>query len=182
MLAAGFVEAAGKSYLGVFLSSNAGTDWTQVKILNEAGSWADSVALAPSDVGTIYVGGRRYPSCAPAFFRSTNGGSSWTQVGAPCQYGSINSIAVHRTLKTTLYAASDYDGIAKSTDGGTSWTKLTKAPFGGTCVVINPSNPNEVFVGGGQGVHYSADGGAPSTTSCAKPLSVRLSAFWPLNT
>lgn len=160
LLAAGYVETAGKSYLGVFLSRNSGTDWTQVKILNENGSWADSVALAPSDVGTIFVSGTSYPSYKTVFFRSANGGSSWTQVAAPCETGYIYSIAVHPSLKTTLYAASSWNGIHKSTNGGNSWAKLASGPNGGNCVVINSANPNEVFVGGSNGVFYSANGGA----------------------
>jgi photosystem II stability/assembly factor-like uncharacterized protein len=149
--------------MGIFLSTNGGTSWTQVKIYNENGSEADQAALAPSDMKTIYVAGHRYPSWNPILFRSANGGASWTQVTAPASQARVTGLAVHPGSPTTVYATTAWQGNFKSTDGGSSWTKLSCAAYGAYCVAVNPSNPNEVFIGSSDGIDYSADGGATWT-------------------
>jgi photosystem II stability/assembly factor-like uncharacterized protein len=163
LLAAGYIQSGSNTYMGIFFSTNGGTNWTQVKIMNENGSEADAVALAPSNVNTIYVAGHRYPSWDPVFFRSANGGAAWTQVASPCSSSQVYGLAVHPTTPTTLYAVTSWKGVSKSTDGGSSWAQLTNAPNGGNCVALNPSNPNDVFVGHGAGISYSADGGSTWT-------------------
>jgi len=149
--------------MGIFLSTNGGTNWTQVKIMNENGTTADAAAVAPSSVNTIYVAGGDSSGDHYYFYRSANGGAAWTQVAAPSTSSDVTGLAVHPSLPTTLYAATSWAGVFKSTDGGSSWTELDKAPDSGNCVVVNPSNPNEVFVGSSDGIEYSADGGATWT-------------------
>lgn len=148
--------------MGIFLSTDAGTNWTQIKIMNVADSQAEAAALAPSNVSTIYVAGY-ISSGTRVIFRSTDGGAAWTQGAAPSSSAQVSGLAVHPSSPSTLYATTSWGGCFKSTDGASSWTKMDKAPSGANCVAINPSNPNEVFIGSNDGVYYSADGGATWT-------------------
>ena len=162
LLAAGYVQSGSNTYLGAFLSTNGGTSWTQVKIANESGSTARAAAIAPSNVKTIYAAGHT-SSWAPLLFRSTDNGVNWSQIAAPSSSSQILSLAIHPASPNTLIVTTSWGGTFKSIDGGGSWTKLEKAPLEANCVVWNPSNPNEIFVGSREGVFYSADGGATWT-------------------
>jgi len=153
--------AAGNIWSGLaaFLTTNGGKNWTKVKVFNDSGSRIYAAALAPSNVNTLYVSGRNSSGNA-VFFKSTNGGAKWSQMAVPSASAYINSLAVHPTSPNTIYATtSSAGGTFKSTDGGASWTKLENTTQGGNCIVVNPSNPNEIFMGSDSGVDYSADGG-----------------------
>ena len=168
LLAAGYIESGGKPCMGVFLSNDAGTSWTRVRLMNESGSEADAAALAPSNVKVLYVAGHG-ADWKPVLFRSTNGGTAWTRIKAPAPAASVTCLAVHPSSQTTLYATTSWQGNFKSTDGGSSWTKLACTASGANCVAVNPSDPNEVFIGSSEGVEYSADGGSTWTDLSADP-------------
>jgi photosystem II stability/assembly factor-like uncharacterized protein len=132
-----------------------------------------AIAVAPSDSNTIYVGmqdGR--------VFKVTFSGGTWAATdvtGAPLPAGQVSDIAVHPTNSNTVYvttsnliyseAAGEFtnDHVFKTTDGGTSWTNistgLTQANPVNT-IVIDPANPNTVFIGCDIGIFRSDNSGA----------------------
>jgi hypothetical protein len=127
----------------LFVSSNAGTSWTQVKTATSAftgsalnqGWYAHDVAVNPADENNIYW-------CEMEFFSSTNGGSTFTNkttwslwgtnpaIGATLE-GSTGSYAhadIHRIYispfnNATIYIVTD-GGIYKSINSGGSWIGL----------------------------------------------------------
>ena len=144
--------------MGIFLSTDGGLNWTQIKIRDDNGSSATAAALDPANTNTIYVAG--YTSVwAPVLYKSTDGGANWTQIASPSATRRLSSIVVDPNSSNTIYAGTESGGVYKSTNGGSSWTSLANAPQAGKCIAVNPSNSNEIFAGG-WGVFTSSDGGA----------------------
>ena len=120
---------------GLYKSSNNGDTWTLMSSspnimdwsTNGSGSggqaWYDmSIACDPQNENTIYVGGVN-------IWKSTNGGSSWSQVGHWYGAGSTPYVhadhhhAIFRPNSSELYIGTD-GGVYKTSNGGSSWTAL----------------------------------------------------------
>jgi len=144
--------------MGIFLSTDGGSNWTQIKIRDDNYSCATAAALDPANTNTIYIAG--YTSArAAVLYKSTDGGANWTQLASPLATGSLSSIVVDPNSSNTIYAGTQTGGVYKSTNVGSSWTRLANAPWDGKCIAVNPANSKEVFAGG-WGVFTSSDGGA----------------------
>jgi photosystem II stability/assembly factor-like uncharacterized protein len=109
-------------------SADAGVNWTTVTspstILNMSQGWYDlAIAVSPTNANTVVCAAGPNVSGGQGFAKSTNGGTSWTQIGT-------NNHVDHHDLQyspgssTVMYNTSD-GGIYKSTDGGTSWTNIS---------------------------------------------------------
>ncbi|MEY2828811.1 MAG: hypothetical protein RIQ33_669 [Bacteroidota bacterium] len=93
-----------------------------------------------------------YCSLYYGVFRSTNGGTSFTQVlgsGQNCGYESDIAVDTNGVYYATSSSdGSSIKGIYRSTNG-TTWTNITPSNFhttyGLTKIGINPSNQNEVY-------------------------------------
>jgi photosystem II stability/assembly factor-like uncharacterized protein len=132
----------------IWKTTDAGNNWVR------AGSVSDyvySLAVDPTNANIVYAGGINY------VFRSTNGGNAWTQQTLPTYHWYIYDLKVHPTVPTTLmaacyiYANNYYHmGFLKSTNSGTSWMSetLTVDTSYAYSVAIDPTNPNNVYVGG----------------------------------
>jgi len=83
------------------------------------------------------------------------GPSSWT--AGPNGYnpgnGRVNCIAVHPTNSSIIFVGTASGGLWKSTDGGSSWSTSTDNlnVLGVTSVVIDPANPNIMYIATGDG-------------------------------
>jgi hypothetical protein len=84
--------------------------------------------------------------------------------------GRINAIAFHPTDPNTIYIGAPSGGLWVSTQGGNSWTTYTDIlpTLGVSAIVINPANPQIIYIGTGDrdagdapgiGVMKSTDGG-----------------------
>ncbi|HEY4800947.1 MAG TPA: T9SS type A sorting domain-containing protein [Bacteroidia bacterium] len=151
---------------GVYKSTNAGTTWAVIK----AGSFTD-IKMKPGTTGstaTLYTVGTNAGGTGPQFSYSTNAGTTWTTVTAAFNATPANvqrmAIAVSANNPAVVYVISakittyDLDGFYKSTNSGAAFTKLTVSPaspsiigtqgFYALSIAANPTNANEVFVGG----------------------------------
>ncbi|WP_162919949.1 VPS10 domain-containing protein [Hanstruepera ponticola] len=112
--------------------------------------------------------------------RYTTGSGNWEIVG-PVSLpnngtgqlngnGRINCIAFHPTDANTIYVGAPSGGFWKTTDGGNTWTDNLNGlvRLGISSIVINPSNPDIIYIGTGDrdggdapgyGVWRSTDGG-----------------------
>jgi photosystem II stability/assembly factor-like uncharacterized protein len=142
--------------MAAFLSSNGGAGWTTVRVTSDNKSCAEAIARDPANPNTLYVGGYS-GSWKGLLFKSTNGGASWTDVLKNIQ-GTIQEIQVDPVSPRTVYAVT-WGSVWKSMNGGGSWTDLKVSPA--KCLIINPKNTSELFVGTGySGVYHSTDQGA----------------------
>ena len=102
---------------------------------------------------------------------------SWTFLGPTNIPGRITALVKHPSDPSTLYVGAADGGVWKTADAGSTWTPLTD--FAQTLAIgsmaINPQNPNELWVGTGEGnfaidnypggaLYHTTDGGASWTT------------------
>lgn len=100
------------------------------------------------------------------------GGLRLRPVGPALMSGRIVSIAVHPHHKATWYLGAASGGVWKTTNAGTTWTPVfqNERSYSVGQVVIDPKNPNTIWVGTGEsnnqrsvgygdGVYRSDDGG-----------------------
>ena len=143
-------------YIGLYVTSNSGGSWTLVKIANEKGHVINAAAFAPSNANIIYAGGHTGGYSQGVIYKTANGGASWTRLPWAQLY--IESIAVDPKDPDIVYAGTFGEGTFRSADGGQTWAECAGAS-GAYSILVNKADPNEVIVGGEDGVFMSADRG-----------------------
>lgn len=150
-----------EQYNGSFnRSTNGGVSWVPITSgITGTGAWVTPWKQDPVTAGTIY-GGRNQ------LFKSTNYGTSWTQLGTTGGSGSMIEFAIAPSNPQVIYCL--YSGsIRKTTDGGVTWTNVsTGVPTGNmTFITIDPNDPNTAWVTcsgytAGAKVYQTVNGGA----------------------
>jgi len=187
---------------GVWKTINGGTTWTpltdsQVSLAIGA-IGIDPNSCSPSPCSTIYAGTGEDNFSGDSYYgagilKSTNGGTTWTQLGAanfagPFSSGTggarIGAIAVQPGNSSIVLAAVDFfdgndpnGGVWRSTDGGTTWGRPTGATgAAGTDIVFESSGTNawaalgDIFGATNNGIWRSTDSGATWTKQTAAVL------------
>lgn len=119
------------------------------------------IAVDPSDANTVYIG-----AAAGGIWKSTNGGTSWTNLGDDLASLTFGALAVDPNNSSNVYAGAgeamysfnpniyDGKGLYKSTDGGGTWTQITNG-FGSQTqfsdIEVSPHNSNILFAALGSG-------------------------------
>jgi len=143
---------------GVWESRDAGRTWNPIFDDQAIGS-IGSIAVAPSDPRTIYVGTgeadmRSDIAYGDGMYKSTDGGRSWTHIGLTdtMQIGAIvvdprNANVAYVAALGHPYAASAERGIFKTIDGGKTWAKILykNADTGATALAMAPDDPNVIY-------------------------------------
>ena len=151
--------------LGVYKSTDAGANWTAANAgLPQGDTFFDLVydtditalAIDPINPSILYAGTR-----SSGFFKSTNGGESWTQANSGLLNQRVTGIVLDPANSATVYAATG-GGVYKSTNGAGNWTAansgLTELVI--QALVIDPKNPSTLYAGtASQGVFKSTNGG-----------------------
>ncbi|WP_338872115.1 hypothetical protein WBJ53_27135 [Spirosoma sp. SC4-14] len=164
----------------LYKSTN-GTTWTDITPAGSPTGERTELALAPSTSGTsqvVYAVTRKYNSTnygqdALWFKKSTNGGTSWTDITIPT-YG--NSAIYHFTggdgysaLSLTVYPTDPniiYAGGAfwfRSTDGGSTWSQSSTDYAYQHGLVLQPGSSVGAVVYNDKGTFWSADWGNTTT-------------------
>jgi PKD repeat protein len=97
-------------------------------------------------------------------------------VGQPGGIGRTTTVAFHPTDPNRLYCGTPAGGLWTSTNMGATWSTSTDflATLGVSAIVLNPSNPNIIYIGTGDkdagdasglGTYKSTDGGATFAVS-----------------
>ena len=143
---------------GVYRSTDGGANWT----LSQSGNLKD-ICFKPNDPNIVYA------ERGSDFFRSTNNGTSFTQITSGLTTGQRGAIAVTAANPNYVYFlqsnnSSGYKGLYRSTDAGLTFTTRSTTPnildwscngsgTGGQgwydlAVAADPTNAEIVFVGG----------------------------------
>ena len=143
-----------------------------------------ALAIAPSNDSIVYMGsgegalsGDSY--YGDGFYKSTDGGVTWSHVSTLFTGQAVSAIAVDPTNPNHVYAATlrgrggnhrttaptgQPYGVYESMNGGTSWTLkkgTTNENHGATDLVMDPMHPNVLFASfWGDAIYKTTDGGA----------------------
>ena len=164
----------------VLRSTNSGCDWKSVFVGAEeaslsgpTGGTATILSISMSDRGAVppYMLVRQDvgPVTRPRVFLGTDGGANWGagDAGLP-PAGVPELLRVAPSDPDTAYVVIDVagvtDAIYATTNGGATWTLRGRSPSTGVNdLKVDPSRPNDLWIGGGDGLYHSTDGGASFT-------------------
>lgn len=154
---------------GAFLwrTINQATSWTQASALTAGSGSVSTVAVHPLDGNRVLVGMSDGFILLNHSALSASSATTWANTRPATSF--ISSVAWDPANTNVAYATvSNFVAatVFKSTNGGASWTATMGS--GGTAlpaipalsVVVNPADPQHVFVGTDLGVFVSIDGGA----------------------
>lgn len=124
----------------------------------------NAIAFHPTDVNTIFAG-----SPSGGFWKTTDGGNTWSNLSNNLATLGVSSILVHPSNPDIIYIGSgDRDandalplGVFKTTDGGVTWTQIDNT-MGNVVVgamLMYPSNPNTILAATSSGIFKTTDGG-----------------------
>lgn len=173
---------------GVWTYSETSQTWTS-RTKDTDTQAVGALAIAPSNDNTVYMGsgegslaGDSYSG--DGFYRSLDGGVTWTHVSTTFTGQAVTAIAVDPTNANHVYAATDRGrggvrrtsapaanpyGVYESTNGGATWTLkkgTTSELHGATDLVMDPQNPKQLYASfWGDALYKSADGGATWATA-----------------
>ncbi|MFN9776644.1 MAG: VPS10 domain-containing protein [Candidatus Kapaibacterium sp.] len=146
---------------GIWKSTNGGTSWSQ-----RTTSFTHDMVSMPGNPNYMYA------SASGNVVRSTNNGDTWTAMTMGYTTSAVNrvSLAVTPHNPRIVYAlcsnasGSVFYGLYRSLDTGNTWSLRSNTPnvLGGSsngsdtrgqgwydlCMAVNPSDSNDVFVGG----------------------------------
>lgn len=144
---------------GVWKTTDAGHNWTNISDNYFAVASMGAVEVALSDPNIIYAGTgsskiRSNVSIGRGIYKSPDAGKTWTFLGLR-DTGQISAIRVHPTDPSIVYVAAlgnpfapnEDRGIFKSTDGGRTWKKILylSDKIGGADVELEPGSPDVVY-------------------------------------
>jgi Secretion system C-terminal sorting domain len=145
-------SGGGAFYLGdgMFKSINNGETWTSIGATND-GSPASFTTNWQSGYRVLVhpISGAVYAATYGCIYRSTDGGTTWTQVlvGGNTYYSDV-SVTSTGVLYATFSSDGTKKGIFRSTNGST-WVKIVPTSFpivhDRIAIGINPSNESEVY-------------------------------------
>ena len=174
---------------GIFLSDNAGQDWTP--IFDDVSSLSiGDMAISTNNTDLIYVGtgesnagGGSLAYDGTGVYRSEDAGVTWSSAGLE-NAGSIGRVAISPEDDNTVFVAAmgalfendTNGGIYRSTDGGEAWEQVLflSDSTGGIDLVIHPEDGSIIYAAmwerirrpynrqyGGEtsGIYRSTDGG-----------------------
>ena len=159
--------------VGVFSTTNGGQSWTKVYsgAIGPDDGFNSTLMSVPGEASNLfYTGGPvGTPSTTPAnepFYRSTNGGATWTTVPNVLDvfafgFGAAAPGQSYPAIYIAGYVNNVY-GIWQSTNNAQSWTNIGTFPLGETNPITtisgNPNEYGEVYIGfhGGGYAYLSA--------------------------
>ncbi|MEW6731420.1 MAG: IPT/TIG domain-containing protein [Acidobacteriota bacterium] len=149
---------------GVYKGEGGGIIWT--RLANAPSGNIQDLEIDPTNPNIIYATDNgKDNSGSSGIFRTTDGGTTWNQLGTtgfPTQFGRI-AIAVAPTNTQVIYASvenfnnSELRDIFRSTDGGATWAAIARpqaSGFGNICqcfydnvIAVSPTSSNRLFFG-----------------------------------
>jgi photosystem II stability/assembly factor-like uncharacterized protein len=177
-----YTEGQAGTFGGIFRSTNDAASWEMVlgpQDTNSPGSPDNvftAVAFAASDPDIVYVAN------ALAFYRSTNGGTTWSRHsgmdGVPYGPPGVRSgvpieITVDKDDPNVVFVNNYGGGVFKSTDGAQTWQVLGRGYTGADIhkVAVSPQNRSLLLANGRSGPFQSANAGDDWTGLAYGPVT-----------
>ncbi|MGQ0722813.1 MAG: VPS10 domain-containing protein [Candidatus Eiseniibacteriota bacterium] len=138
-----YAEASPGAFVGLYKTTNGGDTWTRTVdgalggVYATYGWWFGNVRVDPVNANRVFAVGYD-------FFRSTDGGNSWVDVGSSMH---VDHHGLDFAADGVLWEGND-GGMYRSTNGGTSWTKLPALPATQFYAVeVDEQNPSRRYGG-----------------------------------
>ena len=150
----------------IYKSTDAGDDWTRVDGGGlPAGDWGRvGIRVAAGTGGKrIYALVDHKDSKQAGFYRSDDGGTSWSRIGTDSRIlGRLwyfGEVAIDPKNPDIVYLPNV--SLYRTQDAGKSWEAIKGAPGGDDyhALWIDPTNPQRMITGSDQGATISVDGG-----------------------
>lgn len=164
-----FYVGAGLRGYGLYVTNDAGRSFDT---LGFEGRWVWDVAVDPIDSTRLLIGTE-----PPMLYESRDAGrtwrdfpgidavesrSRWTFFHPPFHAGHLHGIALTPERPERILVGVEHGGLLRSVDYGGSWTD-TMPGADLHRIVIDPTDPDRIFAGAGNGLFISLDGGASWT-------------------
>ncbi len=120
----------------VFVTSDGGSNWNRNASVLPAWSFNAKITSVPGKEGHLFFvnGPEESEDLIEGLFRSTDGGSTWTEIEATTKVLNVSiGKAAPNAIYETVYICGEVDGVFgyyKSTDNCMSWSSLGKYPLG----------------------------------------------------
>jgi hypothetical protein len=170
---------AGTDSVGVYLSTNNGTSWTQTTLNNQTvysllvngnnifagtsigvyrttnngANW--TLVLNNQFVGSLAINGNNiFAGTSIGVYRTTNNGATWAQAGLNGQF--VLSLAVNGS---NIFAGT-FTGVYRTTNNGATWTQTTLNNQLVSALAVNGNNifagtfPNGVYISNDNGTNW----------------------------
>jgi uncharacterized repeat protein (TIGR01451 family) len=126
---------------GVFKSTDGGRSFSATGLTASSGQFSLlNLVMDPADPRTLYAATTR------ALYKTTDGGVSWSTITPGLvTNGNIHQIAVAAGNPATIYVATNFQGVLKSTDGGGTYRSANLAVSFVSQVAVDPSDPDTVY-------------------------------------
>ncbi len=149
----------------IYRSTDGGNSWTATNNNNALdGNFAIAMDISYQTSNKVYVATAPFGVNRGHIFRTTTGGSNWTDITGTLPDRFPSDIAVDPNNDQIVYVTFYGFGtghIFKSTNSGTNWTDITGTlPDVPTiAVIVDPNNSKHVYVGNDLSVYVSTNGG-----------------------
>jgi len=162
-----FIVYAGSASGGVFKSVDGGDTWTAMSD-NLPTLAIGHMAIDPGNPEHIYIGtGEGSFNWDKVYgdgvYKSTDGGQTWVNIMKDVirDYDlAVNHVEIHPRNSDLIYAAATFGGgsggLLRTEDGGENWTTVLNGPA--RDVVLDPTNPDRVYVAFGNANGRSSNG------------------------
>ncbi|MFN8277517.1 MAG: T9SS type A sorting domain-containing protein [Chitinophagales bacterium] len=127
----------------------------------------NSMAFHPTNSNIFFVAGRK-----GGIWKTTDGGQHYVPIGDQLPYLAVGDVVVDQQNPNVIYATLGGDegwwnyglGVFKTEDGGASWnpTGMQSSFADGDVyyeLIMNPMNPQSLWLAASTGLFFSADGG-----------------------
>ena len=153
----------GTSTGSLFLSNDAGHNWTRLAHLGGDDNVLDHITIDPQNPKHIYVSAWSLENQQSGdVYRSHDGGNNWEAL--PGMHGkSVRALAISASDSKILVVGA-LDGVFRTRNGGDSWERISPASLAEVknieSIAIDPKNPDVVYAGTWHLAWKTADGGA----------------------
>jgi photosystem II stability/assembly factor-like uncharacterized protein len=138
--------------LSVYKTTNGGTTWAGTPLTQIVSSFA----VDPAHPETLFAG-----TSDPGIWKSDDGGAHWREANAGLVNTGVASLAIGGA-PGVAWAATDRNGVARTTNGGASWAPTASIRVSGVLLALgaDPTTPDTAYVGTSlNGVFKTVDGG-----------------------
>lgn len=163
-----------------YKSTDGGVSWFRIGLGQLNGAPID-IQIDRRDPGTVYAATDLPQGSVTGVFKSTDSGMNWFPSAGGIARGSISALAMAQSKPNRLYAVSGGD-VYRSANRAKKWHLGGYSGNSNAAnLVVDPTNPNTVYLATSSGVYKSIDAGE-TFRATALASSVRQLAIDPKNT